>query len=216
MSSITDVTHIECNTIQDVFEKYTSKEAKLAYSNRLCKVTMNALDGTNYDDYSCVEPTREDLAKVNQEMKADIDSDLRRVVNRMYGECSSYVADMTQKGVMQMLSASGLTRIRRLLSGFDEIYDIHLISAPKVFIDNIPDRELDDNNGQINHYNVIFSISSDSVFEYIDPIRASLEKLHYRIKRVITDCLMDTLIEAKGPAKKTKKIKYKKDGTRRP
>lgn len=205
MSSITDVTHIECNTIQDVFEKYTSKEAKQAYSYHLCEVTMNALSGTDFDDYSCVEPTREDLAKVNQQIKADIDSDLRRVVNLMYGECSSYVADMTQKGVMQMLSATDLTRIKRLISGFDEIYDIHLKSAPKVFINNIPDRELEDNNGQVNHYNLIFPISSDSVFEYIAPIRASLEKLHYRIKTVITDGLMDTLIEAKSPAKKTKK-----------
>ena len=133
MSYITDIYHIECNTIQDVFDKYTSKEAKQAYSYRLCDVTMNALSGTDYDDYSCCEPTKEDIAKVNQEIKADIDSDLRRVVNLMYGECSSYVADMTQKGVMQMLSATDLRRIKRLLSGFDEIYDIHVKSAPRTY-----------------------------------------------------------------------------------
>ena len=52
MSDITDVNHIECNTIQDVFDKYTSKEAKQAYSYRLCNVTMDALSGTDYDDYS--------------------------------------------------------------------------------------------------------------------------------------------------------------------
>jgi hypothetical protein len=201
MSDITDVNHIECNTVQDVFDKYTSKEAKQAYSYRLCEVTMNALSGTNYDDYSCVEPTKEDIAKVNQEIKANIDSDLRRVVNLMYGECSSYVADMTKKGVMQMLSATDLRRIKRLLSGFDETYDIHIKSAPKGFIHNIPDRELNEGNEQINHYNLIFPISSDCVFEYIAPIRDSLEKLDYRIKTVITDCLMDTLIEAKTPRK---------------
>ena len=210
MSDITDVNHIECNTIQDVFDKYTSKEAKQAYSYRLCNVTMDALSGTDYDDYSCVEPTKEDIAKVNQEIKADIDSDLRRVVNLMYGDCSSYVADMTQKGVMQMLSATDLSRIKRLLSGFDEIYDIHVKSAPKGFIHNIPDRELNEGNEQINHYNLIFPISSDCVFEYIAPIRASLEKLNYRIKTVVTDCLMDTLIEAKTPVKIEPSKKSKK------
>lgn len=210
MSCISDITHIECNTIQDVFDKYTSKEAKMAYSYRLCEVTMNALNGTDYDDYSCVDPTREDLATVNHQIKADIDSDLRRVVNLMYGDCSSYVADMTQKGVMQMLSATDLTRIKRLIGGFDEIYDIQLKVAPKVFINNIPDRELEDNNGQVNHYNLIFPISSDSVFEYISPIRDSLEKLNYRIKTVITDCLMDTLIEAKTPVKIEPSKKSKK------
>lgn len=207
MNSITDVTHIECNTIQDVFDKYTSKEATQAYSYRLCEVTMNALSGTNYDDYSCCEPTKEDVAKVNQEIKADIDSDLRRVVNLMYGECSSYVADMTQKGVMQMLSATDLRRIKILLSGFDEIYDIHVKSAPKGFI--IPDQDEGDGQ-QINHYSAIFPISTDGVFEYIAPIRASLEKLDYRIKTVITDCLMDTLIEAKTPAKIEPSKKSKK------
>ena len=210
MSYISDVNHIECNTIQDVFEKYTSKEAKQAYSYRLCEVTMNALSGTNYDDYSCVEPTKEDIAKVNQEIKADIDSDLRRVVNLMYGECSSYVADMTKKGVMQMLSATDLKRIKRLLGGFDEIYEIHVKSAPKGFIHNIPDRELNEGNEQINHYNLIFPISSDNVFEYIAQIRDSLEKLDYRIKTVITDCLMDTLIEAKTPVKIEPSKKSKK------
>lgn len=212
MSYITDVTHIECNTIQDVFDKYTSKEAKQAYSYRLCDVTMNALSVSDYDDYSCVEPTKEDIAKVNQEIKADIDADLRRVVNLMYGECSSYVADMTQKGVMQMLSATDLRRIKRLLSGFDELYDIHIKSAPRGFIHNIPDRELDEGNGQINHYNLIFPISSDGVFEYIAPIRAALDKLNYGIKTVVTDCLMDTLIEAKTPVKiePSKKIKKEK------
>ena len=201
MSYITDVNHIECNTIQDVFDKYTSKEARNRYSHRLCEVTMTALDGTNYDDYSCCEPTKEDLAKVNQEIKADIDFDLRKVVNLMYGECSSYVADMTQKGVMQMLSATYLRRIKILLGGFDEIYDIHLNSAPKVFIHNIPDYETDDDNGQINHYTKLFHIESDSVFNYLSTIRASLEKLNRRIKTVITDCLMDTLIEAKTQPK---------------
>ena len=210
MSYISDVTHIECNTFQDVFEKYTSKEAKKAYSYRLCEVTMNALSGTDYDDYSCVDPTNEDVAKVNQDIKEDIDSDLRRVVNLMYGECSSYVAEMTQKGVMQMFSATDLRRIKRLISGFDEIYDIHLKSAPKGFIHNIPDRELDECNGQINHYNLIFPISSDGVFEYIAPLRASLEKLSYAIKTVITDCLMDTLIEAKTPVKIEPSKKSKK------
>ena len=205
MSSISNITHIDCNTFQDVFDKYTSKEAKRAYSYRLCEVTMNALSGTDYDDYSCVDPTTEDLAKVNLQIKADIDTDLRRVVNLMYGDCSSYVADMTQKGVMQMLSASDLKRIRRLLGGFDEIYDIQLKVAPKLFINDIPDKELNDNSVQINHYNVIFTISSDSVFEYIAPLRDSIEKLTYRIKTVITDCLMDTLIETKTPAKKSKK-----------
>lgn len=209
MSCISDITHIECNTIQDVFDKYTSKEAKKAYSYRLCEVTMNALSGSNYDDYSCVDPTKEDLAKVNQEIKADIDSDLRRVVNLMYGDCSSYLADMTQKGVIQMLSATDLRRIKRLLGGFDEIYDIQLKLAPLAFINDIPDKELNDNNGQINHYNLIFSISSDCVFCYIAPIRESLEKLNYRIKTVITDCLMDTLIEAKTPNKDKKDVRTK-------
>lgn len=205
MSYITDVTHIDCNTIQDVFDKYTSKEAKHAYSYRLCEVTMNALSGTDYDDYSCVEPTKEDVAKVNQEIKADIDSDLRRVVNLMYGECSSYVADMTQKGVMQMLSATDLRRVKRLLSGFDELYDIHLKSEPKTFIQNVTDNDDDGENegghGLINHYNMLFHISSDCVFEYIAPLRDALDKLNYGIKTVITDCLMDTLIEAKTPKK---------------
>lgn len=213
MSYITNVNHIECNTIQDVFEKYTSKEARNRYSHRLCEVTMTALDGTNYDDYSCCEPTKEDLAKVNQEIKADIDFDLRKVVNLMYGDCSSYVADMTQKGVMQMLSAIDLRRIKRLISGFDEIYDIHLKSSPKVFIQNIPDQETDDDNGQINHYTKLFHIDSDSVFNYLATIRASLEKLNRRIKTVITDCLMDTLIEAneaKTPAMKEPSKKIKK------
>lgn len=206
MSYITDIYHIECNTIQDVFDKYTSKEAKQAYSYRLCEVTMNALSGTDYDDYSCCEPTKEDIAKVNQEIKADIDSDLRRVVNLMYGECSSYVADMTQKGVMQMLSATDLRRIKRLISGFDEIYDIHVKSAPRGFI--IP--EQDEGDGQINHYSALFPISSDCVFEYIAHIRAALEKLNYGIKTVVTDCLMDTLIEAKTPVKIEPSKKSKK------
>ena len=206
MSYITDIYHIECNTIQDVFDKCTSKEAKQAYSYRLCDVTMNALSGTNYDDYSCCEPTKEDIAKVNQEIKADIDYDLRRVVNLMYGECSSYVADMTQKGVMQMLSATDLRRIKRLISGFDEIYDIHVKSAPRGFI--IP--EPDEGEGQINHYSALFPISSDCVFEYIAHIRAALEKLNYGIKTVVTDCLMDTLIEAKTPVKIEPSKKSKK------
>ena len=206
MSYITDIYHIECNTIQDVFDKYTSKEAKQAYSYRLCDVTMNALSGTNYDDYSCCEPTKEDIAKVNQEIKADIDYDLRRVVNLMYGECSSYVADMTQKGVMQMLSATDLRRIKRLISGFDEIYDIHVKSAPRGLI--IP--EPDEGEGQINHYSALFPISSDCVFEYIAHIRAALEKLNYGIKTVVTDCLMDTLIEAKTPVKIEPSKKSKK------
>ena len=206
MSYITDIYHIECNTIQDVFDKYTSKAAKQAYSYRLCDVTMNALSGTNYDDYSCCEPTKEDIAKVNQEIKADIDYDLRRVVNLMYGECSSYVADMTQKGVMQMLSATDLRRIKRLISGFDEIYDIHVKSAPRGLI--IP--EPDEGEGQINHYSALFPISSDCVFEYIAHIRAALEKLNYGIKTVVTDCLMDTLIEAKTPVKIEPSKKSKK------
>ena len=206
MSYITDIYHIECNTIQDVFDKYTSKEAKQAYSYRLCDVTMNALSGTNYDDYSCCEPTKEDIAKVNQEIKADIDYDLRRVVNLMYGECSSYVADMTQKGVMQMLSATDLRRIKRLISGFDEIYDIHVKSAPRGFIVLEPD----EGEGQINHYSALFPISSDCVFEYIAHIRAALEKLNYGIKTVVTDCLMDTLIEAKTPVKIEPSKKSKK------
>lgn len=210
MSYLTEIKHIECNTIQDVFDKYTSKEARNRYSHRLCEVTMTALDGTNYDDYSCCEPTKADLAKVNQEIKADIDFDLRKVVNLMYGDCSSYVADMTQKGVMQMLSAIDLRRIKRLINGFDEIYDIHLKSAPKVFIHNIPDHETDDDNGQINHYTKLFHIDSESVFNYLATIRASIEKLNRRIKTVITDCLMDTLIEAKSTAKIEPSKKRKK------
>lgn len=116
---------------------------------------------------------------------------------------------------MQMLSAIDLRRIKRLINGFDEIYDIHLKSAPKVFIHNIPERELDEDNGQVNHYTKLFHIDSDSVFDYISNIRASIEKLNHRIKTVITDCLMDTLIEANEaktpanvePSKKNKKYR---------
>jgi hypothetical protein len=149
-------------------------------------------------------------------IKADIDADLRRVVNLMYGECSSYVADMTQKGVMQMLSATDLRRVKRLLSGFDELYDIHLKSNPKTFIQNVTDHDDDGENegghGLINHYNMLFHISSDCVFEYIAPLRAALDKLNYGIKTVVTDCLMDTLIEEKTPVKiePSKKIKKEK------
>lgn len=103
-----------------------------------------------------------------------------------------------------------LRRIKRLINGFDEIYDIHLKSAPKVFIHNIPDHETDDDNGQINHYTKLFHIDSESVFNYLATIRASIEKLNRRIKTVITDCLMDTLIEAKSTAKIEPSKKRKK------
>lgn len=34
MSYLTEIKHIECNTIQDVFDKYTSKEARIRYSQQ--------------------------------------------------------------------------------------------------------------------------------------------------------------------------------------
>lgn len=110
MSYLTDVNHNNCTTIQDVFDKYTSKEARRKYTYRLSEVTKKAVreneedeDGIGADSLpsdSWLRPGLGHLSKVNKEIKADIDSDLRRVVTLMHDECASYVADMTKNGVM--------------------------------------------------------------------------------------------------------------------
>lgn len=218
MSYLTDVNHNNCTTIQDVFDKYTSKEARRKYTYRLREVTKKAAREDNGDDdgngedncdecESWLEPSRAHFAQVCKEFKADIDSDLRRVVTLRHDECASYLADMSQKGVLEMLSVTDLRRIKLFLKGFDEINNNICSKRAKWFIQRMPDDvfedcdededdercvETNESDGEL-----LFPISSDAVLNYIAPVRDSLEKLNVKLKTVVMDCFMDAIIEAK-------------------
>lgn len=219
MSYITDVNHNNCTTIQDVFDKYTSKEARRKYTYRLREVTKKSVRENDEDEDSIgaenlpsdywVSPGLGHISKVNKEIKADIDSDLRRVVTLMHDECASYVADMTKNGVMQMLSITDLRRIKLFLKGFDEINNNICSKPAKAFVQRMPDDVFIESDEEdelcVETYEcdgeLLFPISSDAVLNYIAPVRDSLEKLNVKLKTVVMDCFMDAIIEAKTPKK---------------
>ena len=210
---------INCNTLADVVAKYTSDAAQRLYSYMLCEVTM---DATHFDyadaDYSIVEPKASHLATVNLAIKKDMDTDIIRILQKLHNECSAYLIDMTQKGILQTLPVNILKRIRCMLDGFSDIYDRCLESMPRKFIQNIADHdENGDECGQINHFDKLFLISHADVQDYVMQFQSTTDKLNHYMHRLISSSLLDVLIDAKSaeepvrqPAMPTKKKSNKK------
>ena len=223
MSYRKELQRIDCNTLADVVAKYTSDAAQRLYSYILCEVTMNATNFGSVDaDYSCVEPNESHLASVNLTIKKDMDADIARVVQKLHDECSAYLVDMTQKGILQTLPANILKRIRCMLDGFSEIYDRCPNNHPRNFIQNIADRdENGDSYGQINHLNKLFLINQENVHDYVMLTQKTIDKLNHYMHSLISGSLLDVLIDAKSaeepkrqPAMPTKKKLNKKKAKR--
>ena len=196
MSYRSELQLIDCKTMADVGAKYTSDSARKLYSYLLCKATMDSAPA-DCDDYSCLSPTDENVAAINKIIKQDIDTDIGKVVDTLYNECTMYIADMTKKGIMQLLPASVLTRIKNLLNGFTESYEQFCRRKPKQFIyDGLDHESIEDDDKQINHCNLLFPISFDNVYGYISSIQVSIDKLNHNIHTLVTDSLMDALIDA--------------------
>lgn len=200
MSYHKELQRIDCNTLADVVDKYTSDAATRLYSYMLCEATMNA---THFDDtaadYSDVEPNASHLATVNLTIKKDMDTDIIRILQKLHDECSAYLIDMTQKGILQTLPVNILKRIRRMLDGFSEIYDRCIDSMPRNFIQNIADYdENGDKVGQINHFDKLFSINQGNVYDYVIQFQSTTDKLNHYMHRLISGSLLDVLIDAKS------------------
>lgn len=116
-----------------------------------------------------------------------------------------------------MLSVTDLRQIKLFFKGFDEINHIICSKPAKAFIQSMPEDVLEDYDeygdycGDANERDEepLFPISSDAVLNYISPVRAQLENLNAKLKTVVMDCLMDSLIEAKTPKKDETDVRTK-------
>ena len=203
MDNATPFTHIACHTLADVSAKYASRQAQEHYSFLLCSATMDALEGTALDDYSEVTPDGKSLAKVNLAIKKDIGADAGKAVDAMYNEASGYIAGLASQGVLQMLPASALRRLRRLLDGFKESYGMFLDRKPAEIISREPDFEPygdGEYTGQINHYSLQFKLDHTKIYETVRDLGKSLDGISRRIHALVAEELLDSLIHpAKTP-----------------
>lgn len=199
MDNATPFTHIACHTLADVSAKYTSRQAQEHYSFLLCSATMDALDGTNFDDYSEVTPDEKSLARVNLAIKEDIDADSGKAVDAVYNEAAGYIAGLAAKGVLQLLPASALRRLRRLLDGFKESHGMFLDRKPAAIISPEPDfSPYGDGEyaGQINHYSRLFKLNHAKIYETVRSLGKSLDGISRRIHALVAEELLDSMILA--------------------
>ena len=197
MDNTTPFTHIPCHTLADVSAKYASRQAQEHYSFLLCSATMDALDGTTLDDYSEVTPDNKSLYRVNLAIKKDIDADTGKAVDAMYNEASGYIAGLASQGVLQMLPASALRRLRRLLDAFKEAYGMFMDRKPDEIISREPDFSPygdGEYTGQINHYSLLFRIDRAKIYETVRDLGKSLDGISRRIHALVAEELLDSLI----------------------
>lgn len=185
-----------CTTLEDVAIKYTSQECQEEFSYMLCDATMSALNGTDYDDYSVFEPTDQDLLTVNTVIQNAINNDVKNVIDRLYDEMGVYIADMTQKGVIQRLPATLVKHIRKIFQEFYKPYEkfaarpVRNVITRKPFVDD-EDNEADT---RINHLNKLFCLNSQLVYTQLQKLAQTMNGLTHEIHRKVTEGLLDSLI----------------------
>lgn len=193
----TEFESIRCQTISDIVNKYTSKKCQEYYSYQLCCGIM--------DDSATEEGVSEVvLNRVNRAIHRSIDADMNTVYNKIRTEIASYLADMAQKGVVQLMGKEAIKKLRKLVADMDKVRDEFLDRDKRFIISSIREKS-NDPDVHVSNYNQLFVMWDDTVREDLDYADKKITKLKGEFYSAFTDGLFDNLLGEEKPTKKRSK-----------
>lgn len=190
----TEFESIRCQTISDIVNKYTSKKCQEYYSYQLCCGIMDDTD--TEEGVSDVV-----LNRVNRAIHRSIDADMNTVYNKIRTEIASYLADMAQKGVVQLLGKESIKKLRKLVSDMDKVRG-EFLGRDKTFLISSVREKSNDPAVHVSNYNQLFVMWDYIIRDELDSADRKITKLTGEFYSTFTDGLFDNLL---GGDKSTKK-----------
>lgn len=178
---------IECRSIADIIGKYTSKECRMYYSRRMCEyiIEANRLDEG--------DPSATIMHAINSNANGNIDCDVDIVLGHAYGDLTSYLADMVQKGVVQMLPPSTIKQLRKKLNAITELGFTFRQRKQKCVILDECDFDPTMPNQNIAEGTKQFRLNTSYVTSILIPLGRSINQLTREFYELITNGMFDTL-----------------------
>jgi hypothetical protein len=180
---------IECRSIADIIGKYTSKECRMYYSRRMCESIIEANRLEEGDPSAAI------MHAINGNANGNIDCDVEIVLGHVYGDLTSYLADMVQKGVVQMLPKSTIKQLRKKLNAiidlgatFRQRKQKCVILDESEFDPTIPNASLVEGTKQ-------FRLNTAYVTSILIPLGRSISQLTQEFYELIANGMFDTLAQ---------------------
>jgi hypothetical protein len=180
---------IECRSIADIIGKYTSKECRMYYSRRMCEYIVEANRLEEGDPSAAI------MHAINGNANGNIDCDVEIVLGHVYGDLTSYLAGMVQKGVVQMLPKSTIKQLRKKLNAiidlgatFRQRKQKCVILDESEFDPTIPNASLVEGTKQ-------FRLNTAYVTSILIPLGRSISQLTQEFYELIANGMFDTLAQ---------------------